>query len=174
MCGHTAYDWNTMPMSRWRGGTMTPSAGADTVRPPIAIVPPVGCSSPATQRSVVVLPQPEGPSSTTISPAGTTKLTPSTAGRMAPNAFTRSRTSRFAAIRSLLLHRHARPWAGHPRLAHRATKTWMAGTSPAMTECHSLPVVIRLVPLRDPVLVQADELLEVRHPYLHLVGVEPL
>ena len=44
------------------------------------ISPEVGCSSPATQRKVVVLPQPEGPSSTTISPAGTAKLTPSIAG----------------------------------------------------------------------------------------------
>src|SRR5204862_6103184 len=37
-------------------------------------------------------------------------------------------------LRSLL--RHARPCAGHPRL-HRAAarETWMAGTSPAMTEC---------------------------------------
>ena len=35
--------------------------------------PAVGCSSPATQRSVVVLPQPDGPSSTTISPAGDVK-----------------------------------------------------------------------------------------------------
>ena len=32
--------------------------------------PAVGCSRPATQRRVVVLPQPDGPSRTTISPAG--------------------------------------------------------------------------------------------------------
>ena len=30
--------------------------------------------------------------------------------------------------------RHARPCAGHPRLTFVATKTWMAGTSPAMTK----------------------------------------
>jgi hypothetical protein len=31
--------------------------------------------------------------------------------------------------------RHARPCAGHPRLAGAAArKTWMAGTSPAMTK----------------------------------------
>src|SRR6185295_11958072 len=31
-------------------------------------------------------------------------------------------------------HRHARAWPGHPRLYGAATsKTWMAGTSPAMT-----------------------------------------
>jgi hypothetical protein len=30
--------------------------------------------------------------------------------------------------------RHARPWAGHPRFtAVSQTKSWMAGTSPAMT-----------------------------------------
>src|SRR6185437_12171239 len=32
-----------------------------------------------------------------------------------------------------LLHRHARPCAGHPRLILSVSKTWMAGTSPAMT-----------------------------------------
>jgi hypothetical protein len=29
--------------------------------------------------------------------------------------------------------RHARLYAGHPRLFDRGSKTWMAGTSPAMT-----------------------------------------
>src|SRR5712671_1803891 len=70
-----------MPILRRRGGTRTPSSGAETTVPPMRIVPPLGCSSPATQRKVVVLPQPEGPSSTTISPAATVKLTSSTAGR---------------------------------------------------------------------------------------------
>ena len=69
-----------MPMSRSRGLTSTPRSGSETTRSPIEMRPPVGCSRPATQRKVVVLPQPEGPSSTTISPAGTSKLTPSTAG----------------------------------------------------------------------------------------------
>src|SRR5262252_5068501 len=103
-----------MPMSRRRGGTITPPAGAETRRPPMLIAPVVGCSSPATQRSVVVLPQPEGPSSTTISPAGTAKVTPSTAGRPAVNAFTRSRTSSVAAITSL-----APPSATHPAVIAR-------------------------------------------------------
>jgi len=32
------------------------------------------------------------------------------------------------------LHRHARLYAGHPRLwSCKAAETWMAGTSPAMT-----------------------------------------
>src|SRR5438128_8634299 len=76
-------------MLRLRGGTSTPRAGSDTTLPPIAIVPAVGCSSPATQRKVVVLPQPDGPSSTTISPASTRKLTPSTAAIPAMNTLRR-------------------------------------------------------------------------------------
>src|ERR1700686_3525438 len=82
-----------MPRSRARGGTRMPRSGDDTTRPPMAISPEVGCSSPATQRRVVVLPQPEGPSRTTISPAGTAKLTPSTAGRPIANCLRRSVTS---------------------------------------------------------------------------------
>jgi hypothetical protein len=31
------------------------------------------------------------------------------------------------------ISRHARPCAGHPRLDHNNRKTWMGGTSPAMT-----------------------------------------
>src|ERR1700680_2187484 len=82
-----------MPRSRRRGGTRMPRPGDDTTRPAMLISPPVGCSSPATQRNVVVLPQPDGPSSTTISPAGTEKLTPSIAGRPTANCLRRSVTS---------------------------------------------------------------------------------
>src|SRR5436305_14378120 len=89
MCGHTAYDWNTIPMLRRRGGTCTPRSGAATSSPAIEIEPLVGCSSPAMQRRVVVLPQPEGPSSTTISPAALRKLTLSTAGRATRNCLRR-------------------------------------------------------------------------------------
>src|ERR1043165_1664778 len=81
-----------MPMLRARGGTCTPRSGAATSSPPIAIMPEVGCSSPAMQRKVVVLPQPDGPSSTTISPAATRKLTSSTAGRPAENCLRRCAT----------------------------------------------------------------------------------
>ena len=78
------------------------------------MVPAVGCSRPATQRKVVVLPQPEGPSSTTISPAGTAKLTPSTAGRPIVNCLRRSVTSRVAVMTSrLCLYVHLR--VGHCR-----------------------------------------------------------
>src|SRR6201996_8861586 len=87
-----------MPRSRERGDTRMPRPGDDTVLPPIEISPPVGCSSPATQRKVVVLPQPEGPSNTTISPAGTLKLTPSIAGRPTANCLRRLETSRVAVM----------------------------------------------------------------------------
>jgi hypothetical protein len=46
------------------------------------ISPAVGCSRPAIARSVVVLPQPEGPSSVSCSPGKTLKLTPRTAGTL--------------------------------------------------------------------------------------------
>ena len=57
-----------MPRLRRCGGTNTPAATSTTVRSPITMRPPSALSSPATQRSVVVLPQPEGPSSVTTSP----------------------------------------------------------------------------------------------------------
>src|SRR5437763_16491047 len=85
-------------MLRSRDGTSTPRYGADTTLPPIEIVPAVGCSSPATQRRVVVLPQPDGPSSTTISPAATRKLTSSTAGRPTANCLRRCETINSADI----------------------------------------------------------------------------
>ena len=47
--------------------------------PPSVIVPEVGVSSPATIRSVVVLPQPEGPSSAKNDPVGTSRSSDFTA-----------------------------------------------------------------------------------------------
>src|ERR1700759_621900 len=132
-----------MPRSRARGGTNMPRPGDDTTLPPIEISPPVGCSRPATQRNVVVLPQPEGPSSTTISPAGTLKLTPSIAGRPIANCFLRSVTSSVAVMMS--------PIASAPR---------------------SLPVPVDLVPVGDPVAMQLDVLIHVRIPDLDHLGIE--
>src|SRR5262249_9397457 len=68
-----------MPRLRRCGGTNTPPATSTTGRSPIRMRPAFAFSSPATQRSVVVLPQPEGPSSVTISPAATSKSMPATA-----------------------------------------------------------------------------------------------
>src|SRR4051812_25493468 len=60
-----------MPRSRSCGGTNRLLAGSETVSPLIAIEPLLGASRPAMQRSVVVLPQPLGPSSVTNSPSAT-------------------------------------------------------------------------------------------------------
>ena len=72
MCGNSAYDWNTMLTSR------SFAARSVTSVPPIAMRPLVTGSRPATIRSVVVLPQPEGPSSVTSSPGDTVNDTSST------------------------------------------------------------------------------------------------
>ena len=84
-CGKSAYDWNTIAMLRFDGGASVTSA------PPMRTRPAVTVSRPAISRSVVDLPQPEGPSSTANVPASTSKLTSSTA-RVAPQCLaTRSR-----------------------------------------------------------------------------------
>src|SRR5829696_8510329 len=132
-----------MPSSRSRGGTRTPRAGDETILPPMLISPPVGCSSPATQRSVVVLPQPDGPSRTTISPAGTSKLTPSIAGRPIANCLRRSVTSRVAVMNVL---------------SSRANR--------------SLPVAEGLVPLPYPARLQFHVIFELGVPDLDDLRVE--
>src|SRR3546814_9248469 len=72
-CGNSASDWNTMPKSRLCVGTGVMSAPSSRMRPAL------GTSSPATMRSSVVLPQPEGPSRQTKVPCGTASDTSSTA-----------------------------------------------------------------------------------------------
>ena len=64
-------------MLRRSGGSEVP--GAEMTWPSIVIVPLVGSSRPAIMRSVVVLPQPDGPSSETNSPEASARLTSSTA-----------------------------------------------------------------------------------------------
>ena len=54
-------------MPRFSGATTR--SGADSTAPFISIVPDVGLMKPAIMRSVVVLPQPDGPSSETNSPS---------------------------------------------------------------------------------------------------------
>ena len=60
--------------------TSRSEAGAEvTSRPPMLIVPALTISRPAIRRSVVVLPQPEGPSSVTSVPGAMRKAMSSTA-----------------------------------------------------------------------------------------------
>ena len=60
-----------------------PAPASSTSRPPMSIVPPSGRSSPAISRSVVVLPAPVGPSSTTNSPSAMCRSRSSTAAIVA-------------------------------------------------------------------------------------------
>src|SRR5467141_28032 len=73
-----------------------------TSSPPSRIRPEVGSSRPAIMRSVVVLPQPEGPSRQKKSPSGTVKVEPRTA-RNSPKLLRRfsTRISAMALLREL-------------------------------------------------------------------------
>jgi hypothetical protein len=64
--GSSSANWNTMPRS-WPQPL--------TSRPSTVTLPADAVSSPMAMRSAVVLPQPEGPMSETISPSRTVKLT---------------------------------------------------------------------------------------------------
>ena len=55
-----------------------------TLRPPSRMSPEVMSIMRLTIRIAVVLPQPDGPTSTQISPAGTSSDRPSTAGSLLP------------------------------------------------------------------------------------------
>src|SRR5215475_12915496 len=73
-----------MAMSRSLGWTLL------TTRSPIEIVPEVMFSSPASMRSKVDLPQPEGPTSTTNSPSSIGMVTPCRTSKL-PNDLRTSR-----------------------------------------------------------------------------------
>src|SRR5262249_58585685 len=87
------------------------------------------------------------PSSTTISPLGTWKLMPSTAGRPAANSLRRSRTSSAADMRASTV---------------TLQPAWL----------RLLPVAVGLVPVLDPGRVQRHVLVEVRQPDLDHLGIE--
>src|SRR5437667_193924 len=72
-CGNRARLWKTMPRLRSRGSQSVTRAS------PMKMSPAVGVSRPAIMLSVVVLPQPDGPTSTTNSPSGTARSMASTA-----------------------------------------------------------------------------------------------
>src|SRR6202011_5123155 len=68
-----------MPMLRLSGETFTRPEVSKTVRSPKEIRPSSAVSRPARQRSVVVLPQPLGPSRTRNSPSSISRSSPSMA-----------------------------------------------------------------------------------------------
>ncbi len=69
-----------MPTERCSTGTFMRVLASNSVRPSTAMTPSSGVSSPAMQRSVVVLPQPDGPSRVKNVPGSSVKL----ASRMPP------------------------------------------------------------------------------------------
>src|SRR3954454_14743116 len=90
-----------MATSRSFGGTLV------TSRSPIHTDPPSTSSRPASIRSEVDLPQPEGPTRTRNSPSWMSRLSWSTAGRSDPgNSLVAS--SNLTVVMVLLLHRQER------------------------------------------------------------------
>ena len=78
MCGNSEYAWNTIAILRLLTGTPV------TSWPPTMMRPDWMSSRPASERSAVDLPQPEPPSSTTISPGLMSRLKSSSALNDAP------------------------------------------------------------------------------------------
>src|ERR1700704_5094265 len=76
-----------MPNPRRLGATNTPLDEENTTRPFTEISPALGRSSPAIDRSVVVLPQPLGPSSVKRCPSSTVKVTSCAAFTTSPCGF---------------------------------------------------------------------------------------
>ncbi len=85
-CGKRLYDWNTIPVSRRWAGTRV------TFSPSTSTSPESGCSKPASMRSAVVLPQPDGPSRARSSPGRTDRSSPSRA-TVPPKSRRRARNS---------------------------------------------------------------------------------
>ena len=75
-------------MARRSGGTVRP--GAERMRSPTVIWPASSARNPARSRNVVVLPQPEGPSSETSCPGSIARLRSSTAATVPKYFVTRS------------------------------------------------------------------------------------
>src|SRR5688500_12770116 len=75
MCGNRLNCWNTMPMSA--RSRAIPRPAVSTRWPSNVIDPPSMASSPLTQRSIVDLPEPEGPATTIDSPRSMPRSMPS-------------------------------------------------------------------------------------------------
>src|SRR3954467_3345180 len=88
-------------MSRSFGGMCV------TSRSPMKMCPSLTSSSPASIRSVVDLPHPEGPTSTMNSPSAISRSMPGTAGESAPG-YHRCAFSKVTLAMSYLLHRQER------------------------------------------------------------------
>src|SRR5260370_2902434 len=77
MCGQIAYDWKTMPRLRRSAARSMRASRSKKTSSPQPIRPASGVWKPAIASSVVVLPQPDGPSKVTSSLSRTVKRTSS-------------------------------------------------------------------------------------------------
>src|SRR5690606_17678279 len=114
----------------------SPGATSFTTRPPMRSVPALISSSPATMRNRVVLPQPDGPTSTSSSPSATSKLAPTTPTwpfgyclRRLSSCTCATRSSR---LLSSIVGCVARPGRGGP---HRAGRPQRASTIAIFSQC---------------------------------------
>ena len=131
---------------------------------------------PAMQRKVVVLPQPDGPSSTTISPAAMRKLTSSTAGRPTSELLAQMRDDQFGGHSvSPFPARDAR--SAVP--ANRGIPSSPALRCPRLRQlaCAASPVSLtadtrKSCSIRRAMLLQLHELFVFRHPHLHDLRIE--
>src|SRR5262245_5735606 len=149
MCGKSAYDWKTRPRLRRCTATRVMSSPARIT------CPPSGSTSPATVRSSVLLPQPEGPRRETNSPGATSSVTSSTA-TTDPNVL-RSR-------RTLNICRTGGPEMAPrpPALGRAAAKPWRA-SSPGSTRDLAPPALRPLGELlRDQIGVGEEHALHER------------
>ena len=99
-CGNRAYDWKTMPISRLSG-----VRARDVLCRPPGSGRRLAFSKPAIIRSVVVFPQPDGPSSVTNAPPANDSETSSTATTPRPsgerNSFVSRSSSTLAGVDAL-------------------------------------------------------------------------
>src|SRR5262249_43008830 len=68
-CGKRAYSWKTSPTDRSSGGSSMPRPPSNQVSAPRAIRPASGRARPAIARRTLVLPDPDGPRSASVSPS---------------------------------------------------------------------------------------------------------
>ena len=127
-----------MPRRRRSDGTKTREAASLTSSLPMLIRPPVFCSRPATMRNVVVLPQPDGPSSVTNSPSLTRRSTSLTAAKSPNCRLTFSR--RTLDIRHPIHHSAPTHFLITRSCTHLKTITMTIMIRPITLTCSALPL----------------------------------
>src|SRR5437868_9629272 len=127
MWGYSAYDWKTIAMSRARGATSL------TTRPSTLISPSSASSRPASSRSDVDLPQPDGPTRIMNSPSWTSRSRLSTAVKSPPNRFvtplnvTEAKVSEIISHMMILVYDVAWCWWTQPRATRLGDTLYLGG-----------------------------------------------